>query len=178
MAPRGKNTLGHEEWQNYLVNPEAAKQFECTICLKIFRNPAQIGCEEGHVYCRSCISQLRQPGTHTIRCPLCRGECDVSKIAPVPFVARQINNLQCKCKNHKISKERKKYFSQKDKLTEICKKSNTESDNTNNKKESVPLRRSARIKKKNEEQNANANKIGQKRKLNNSDEPMLRKKKK
>eukprot|EP00483_Globobulimina_turgida_P010233 UN10252 len=107
MQKTGIKTLVYEKPE--FVEPKTAKEFECGICLDTFHQPVQIGCKEGHVFCKKCLTKLRKetPNKSTIRCPMCRQKCKVTKsFTRVPFIDRQIKNLMVKCPNHRITQQK------------------------------------------------------------------------
>eukprot|EP01084_Bolivina_argentea_P022486 41790_1 len=90
------------------VDPKQAEKYECSICLDIFEEPVQMGCEN-HVFCKKCITDLIPPETEILKCPTCRYPCDVSSIINVKFIQRNINSLLVKCSN-KITSEKAAYL--------------------------------------------------------------------
>ncbi|KAK6153436.1 hypothetical protein DH2020_013075 [Rehmannia glutinosa] len=49
------------------VKPQRTDDYDCTVCLKLLREPVTTPC--GHSFCRSCLFQSMDRGN---RCPLCR----------------------------------------------------------------------------------------------------------
>eukprot|EP01084_Bolivina_argentea_P277472 473707_1 len=149
---------------NLYVDLKAAKELQCAICLDIMDHATEVGCNEGHIFCQTCVDTLKEStrSTRITHCPLCRGQCNESRIHHVKHIDRQINSLKVKCKNHRIG-GRKRSIIQKKRLNYLrCfKKEADENDN----KEALPLilRRSARIKKNTE------NKVGCKRKFRDNE---------
>eukprot|EP01083_Nonionella_stella_P112556 331280_1 len=98
------------------VDPGAAKEFECGICLEIFVEPVQIGCDEGHIFCQSCVVGLFTSNRSRTKCPMCRGRCRPSQaLQRIPFIERQINNLMVQCPNHRITKQKASYLQKQSK---------------------------------------------------------------
>ena len=82
------------------VDPEAAQQFECSICLSTVADPVDICCNGGHIYCHVCIRRLIiQSNSHSFLCPQCRSVCDMKSIRKMPFIDRQIKRLCVYCPN-------------------------------------------------------------------------------
>eukprot|EP01083_Nonionella_stella_P142469 440904_1 len=109
------------------LEPEIAKQYECTICFEIYKEPVQLGCEE-HLFCNQCIKTLISENGRSFHCPLCRKKCHSKSVTRVKFIDRQINELKIQCPNA----------------------INVPVENTNNKQSISTLRRSTRLKAKKE----------------------------
>eukprot|EP01084_Bolivina_argentea_P198882 340422_1 len=124
------------------IDPVRAKDYECAVCLSIYKDPVQIGCQD-HIFCKECIDQLISMNGHSFSCPLCKAKCTSDDVSRVKFIARQIGCLKVKCPNATTNQQFIK----------------TQNTNEN------ALRRSARLKHKIDTQ------IGQKRKrsFNNQD---------
>jgi len=87
------------------VDEEAAKDFECAICMEVFTDPIQIG-SCSHVFCKGCIDQFDDH----FPCPTCRTMSIRYQSVRVPFIDRQIKNLQVLCPNHRVTAEKEAYF--------------------------------------------------------------------
>eukprot|EP01084_Bolivina_argentea_P137661 242440_1 len=94
------------------VDTDAASNFECIICLDLFKEPVQIGCND-HIFCRRCITGMIQSPMNTFKCPMCRVRCKASSIRRVQFIDRQINQLLVQCPNHTISTKKAQYLATK-----------------------------------------------------------------
>eukprot|EP01084_Bolivina_argentea_P261830 442627_1 len=86
------------------VDPSRAKQFECAICMDIYVEPVQIGCQE-HIFCKQCIDQLIVVNGRSFNCPLCQTKCIADTVTRVKFIDRQIRDLKVKCPNKTKNKQ-------------------------------------------------------------------------
>ena len=88
------------------VNPQAAQEFDCGICLSKLSKPVYIGCSS-HIFCSDCIADLlhhNQPTTnHQFPCPTCRKLCDTQSINRLLIIDRRMDQLLVKCPNHEIT---------------------------------------------------------------------------
>ncbi len=57
--------------QNLNKNKKAIiEPFECSVCFETTRTPADINCD--HLFCKSCIDQIKNKTNLNNSCPLCR----------------------------------------------------------------------------------------------------------
>jgi len=99
-----------------LVEPKAAENYWCTICLDLFKNATQVGtC--GHIFCSHCLKKYAADQTRFL-CPVCRHQCHATFMVSVKFIDRQIKSLMVKCPNHQITADREhlvhRHFSKKE----------------------------------------------------------------
>ena len=106
----------HPHEQLVLVDPDANKHLECTICTNIFFKPCT-ACVLGHVFCEGClerhvdfqaIAHYAAPSNSTerARCPLCRHSIKATrcpdaplKFRPVPVIAACVDAVRIYCPN-------------------------------------------------------------------------------
>ena len=84
---------------NYkFVDGEPPNKYICTICILVSRDPQQANCC-GHVYCKSCLQQLKDKGQN-FKCPICRHDL-TNNCFPDTIVDQEIKSLQVYCTNDK-----------------------------------------------------------------------------
>jgi len=115
------------------VDPKAAEEFQCCICIELFKSAVQIGAC-GHVFCFACISRY-QSGRDIFPCPSCRQSCDSSSMGRVPFIDRQVNNLKVRCPNSQVTPERAEYLKRKQANSKKTSTQNTDSHSHGDRKE-------------------------------------------
>eukprot|EP01083_Nonionella_stella_P202934 740888_1 len=88
--------------QTHFVNKQAAKEYECPICLEIMNQPVQIGCKGGHLFCKGCITEvIKSKPTPILQCPICSTSFDPNSTTDtIQFIERKINDLTVLCPNH------------------------------------------------------------------------------
>lgn len=64
----------------------------CSICLDYLRDPVTIDC--GHVFCRSCTSDIRPISGNRPVCPLCKKPFKKENIRPVWQLASLVENIE------------------------------------------------------------------------------------
>ncbi len=92
MSSRPPPTL---QFDNLIVDQDAAKELQCGICLQILNKPRQ--CKNGHLFCLSCILKSISKNTE---CPSCRCRLTEENLSRSLFVERHIRNLKVFCKYH------------------------------------------------------------------------------
>eukprot|EP01083_Nonionella_stella_P187968 691812_1 len=95
------------------IDAEAAKEFDCCICLQLLSDPVDIGCNNGHIFCRLCIARLILQSNNNqsnFLCPSCRCVCQVQSVRKMPFIQRQVNNLKIHCPNQEITPSHAQLF--------------------------------------------------------------------
>lgn len=91
------------QFENLIVDQDAAKELQCAICLQILNKPRQ--CKNGHLFCLTCITKCLSKNPE---CPSCRCRLTEEALARSLFVERHIRNLKVFCKYHfKWSEEAK-----------------------------------------------------------------------
>eukprot|EP01083_Nonionella_stella_P145273 454915_1 len=150
------------------VDGNAAAQYECVICLDVFEQAVQIGCNGGHVFCKKCIESCIRD--RRITCPMCRSTCLSESMQRVPFLDRQVGGLVVKCRNHRISQEKASYLKSQSLPSTLSDQENTNSSNSSDTTNTASdtgngLRRSKRLKDKKSQ-----NITGKKRKRSRDDE--------
>eukprot|EP00483_Globobulimina_turgida_P005920 UN05930 len=115
-VPTFPNTTPHchqPESSPSFIDPDAAKEFDCGICLQIVTDPVDIGCINGHIYCNICIARLilERNSNNQFMCPSCRCICNSESIRKMPFIQRQIKRLKIKCPNCEITPQLTALFS-------------------------------------------------------------------
>lgn len=68
------------------------EEVTCSICLDYLRDPVTIDC--GHVFCRSCTSDIRPISGNRPVCPLCKKPFKKEKIRPVWQLASLVENIE------------------------------------------------------------------------------------
>ena len=98
------------------IDKKEAEQWKCGICLDIIKDPVDIKCSGGHIYCYQCIQELVSSNGINgkwFNCPQCKNKCNKKSIRKLPVITRTINRLKVKCKNHEITPQRAILFSKK-----------------------------------------------------------------
>ena len=84
-------------------NDTECQKYVCAVCLCVMRDVYDIGCNEGHNFCKACLSGLQRNERIfdlTVSCPLCKESVPFWKKRPNKFVDRLINELiVTECKN-------------------------------------------------------------------------------
>ncbi len=82
--------LRTESIESLLVNPEAARNLTCCICLSLLNSPLQ--CKRGHLFCSSCIEQHLRTSQACPECrePLPRKKDDLSRALYAENVVRTL----------------------------------------------------------------------------------------
>ena len=80
----------------FVLTPPSLVQYECTICLLIFRQPYLVSCC-GHNYCKGCVTQIMDAKQ---ACPLCKSESFT--ILHNKDLQRCLAQLEVKCSHHKL----------------------------------------------------------------------------
>lgn len=68
------------------------EEVTCSICLDYLRDPVTIDC--GHVFCRSCTSDIRPISGNRPVCPLCKKPFKKENIRPVWQLASLVENIE------------------------------------------------------------------------------------
>eukprot|EP01084_Bolivina_argentea_P231079 389777_1 len=92
------------------VDNEAVKEYECGICLGVFKDPC-FACKD-HVFCRTCITQWEIKAQLTriaFTCPLCRKPAEVKQNNCIDL-KKEMEALLVKCPNHEITLDKAFYL--------------------------------------------------------------------
>lgn len=68
------------------------EEVTCSICLDYLRDPVTIDC--GHVFCRSCTTDVRPASGGRPVCPLCKKPFKKENIRPVWQLASLVENIE------------------------------------------------------------------------------------
>eukprot|EP01084_Bolivina_argentea_P068695 125042_1 len=80
------------------IDSKDANRYLCVICKSVFQEPYNIGCENGHVFCKGCLDSYFIPTNAVKACPSCRVQgLRKSNIKQSLFVERLVNSLKVKC---------------------------------------------------------------------------------
>lgn len=108
------NTHNRINYCDILIEDQTAifikENFCCSICNDLLYPPATLNC--GHSFCKACLDEycenegknyIFRPISSDIRgqCPLCREQFIINKTKENVSVKKIMNNLSCKCPNHK-----------------------------------------------------------------------------
>lgn len=92
------------------MDEDAARQYDCGICLNKLENPVYIGCGS-HFFCNECIlTLLSHSASNQFPCPTCRSSCDRSQVNRIHAIDRQMQQLQVRCPNWQINASKQSWL--------------------------------------------------------------------
>ncbi len=67
-------------------------------CHGVYKEPYNIGCDNEHIFCKTCLDDYFTPNNSVKSCPSCRHEgLSKNDIKPGRFVKRVVNSLKIEC---------------------------------------------------------------------------------
>eukprot|EP00741_Cyanophora_paradoxa_P017789 tig00021017_g17181.t1 len=85
----------------FVDQKHAQRLFECGICMQIFRDPTEVNCPEGHVFCKECIDRwIDEARRRDCTCPSCRkGPITKETCRINQHIRRSILDMDAYCEN-------------------------------------------------------------------------------